>query len=355
MWDDETIAKPGARPRWGWRRPDSVSRLDGFVERRLSARLGWQLDIVRGQQAVTRTAPGNGSFHVLSPGAFFLPWNRTPGFLRVATWYRFGNAVRQLQNAFVVGEAYRAGRIEFAEPHPLFEGERTGPFELSWGAPPRPRRRIGLEGSYFYLQGLRLEGRPEAQARTFTAHLRHLLIPALREPDPRVAEADLVLHFRGGDVFTATEIHPSYGQPPLAYYLAAVERERPSRVWMVFEDRANPCVGAVEEELRARGIGVEMQSSDLKADLRLLLSARRLVAGSGSFCVAVAALSNRLHKLYLFERSVPVLDCLGVVLVRAVDLGGEYRRRIHSENWAASREQVAMMLSYPAGQIEFRQ
>jgi hypothetical protein len=353
MWDDETRPKTGDRPRWGWGRPPAASGLERFVERRLSARLGWRLDVVRGLQAADGTASGNGSFRVLSPGSFFLPWNRTPALLRVATWYRFGNAVRQLQNAFIVAEHYGVKRIEFANVHPFFEGSRSGPFELTWGQPCEPRRRIGLEGSFFFLQGLGQEGRPDAQARVFTAHIRHLLTSALREPDGRVDEGDLILHFRGGDVFRAKGIHPSYGQPPLNYYLAAVERERPSRVWLVFEDRANPCVGAVEAALHARGIEVVAQSSDLGADLRVLLSAKRLVAGNGSFCVAVAALSTRLQKLYLFEKSVPVLRRLGIDVVRAVDRSGNYRRHILSENWAASPQQLALMLSYPAECIEF--
>ena len=135
--------------------------------------------------------------------------------------------------------------------------------------------------------------------------------------------------------------------------MPAVERERPARVWLVFEDRANPCVGAVEEALRARGVRVETQSSDLRADLRLLLSAKRLVGGIGSFCVAVAALSTRLQKLYLFEKSAAVLRQLDIDVVRAVDRSGNYRRHILSENWAASREQLALMLSYPVEDIEF--
>jgi hypothetical protein len=77
-------------------------------------------------------------------------------------------------------------------------------------------------------------------ARIFADYIRTLVKTELRISDPRLQEDDLVVHFRAGDVFAGQNVHPFYGQPPLSYYLSAVEREQPSRVWLVFEDRGNP-------------------------------------------------------------------------------------------------------------------
>ena len=112
-----------------------------------------------------------------------------------------------------------------------------------------------------------------------------------------------MLHVRAGDVFRFWRPpHSGYAQPPLSYYLEAVEREQPARVWLVFEDRCNPCIPAAQMALQERGVEVLLQSGTLAEDLRLLLSATRLVAGRGSFAHMIAQLSERLRKVYFFEK-----------------------------------------------------
>jgi hypothetical protein len=168
-----------------------------------------------------------------------------------------------------------------------------------------------------------------------------------------VREDDLVLHFRSGDAFEGPAFPRNHGQPPVSYYLSAVAREQPKRVWLVFENRGNPCINAVEATLRSRGIEVLIQSSLLKEDLRLLYSARSLVAGRGSFVYMMAHLSDRLRKLYIFEgvRRTESLRKLGVEVFMGKDIEGDYKAALLDGNWAGSPIQYEMMLSYPAEKI----
>jgi len=259
-----------------------------------------------------------------------------------------------LINVFQVAEALGARAVQFAEPHPFFLGERAGNFDLIWDSAPSPLPT--LEGEFFNARTFRLEQTASGVARVFAELVRPMLARPLRTPDPRVVGSDLVLHFRAGDVFRQSKLpHPGYGQPPLSFYLTVVEREQPARVWLVYEDRSNPCIEATEVALKARGVEVLMQSATLTEDLQVMLSATRMASGRGSFGEMIAHLSGRLRRAYFFERggSVHALQHLGVEVTVARDANGEFKSKLLSNNWVASSEQRTLLLSYPAEKLSF--
>jgi hypothetical protein len=343
--------------RWGFKRPSVIPPAATRAEESLAGRYGWNLPVFRGEVAVDGGG-GSGAF-LLSVPEDGLPPEAPPEVLRLNRWMRFGNSVFQLQNVFNMAERYGARRLEFPKPHPFFTGFHVGGIELAWqpSADPSPGagpQRSSLTGEFFFLAALGKRPTSVEQAGAMARYVRPLLVPALQEPHPRVRDGDLVLHFRAGDIFAREGfINPLYGQPPLAYYLAAVDRERPSRVWLVFEDRGNPAIGAAEAALRERGIEVLTQSGELAADLHLLLHAPCLVASVGTFCPAIASLSTRTRKVYLFGPRIQSLLDLGVHTVEARDREGIYHRAVRSMNWQATPEQIALMLSYPAAALDF--
>jgi len=167
-------------------------------------------------------------------------------------------------------------------------------------------------------------------------------------------EDDLVIHFRAGDIFVGQDVHPIYGQPPLSYYLSAVEREQPTRVWMLFEDRGNPCVDAMEAALRQRGIEVIIQSASLAGDLRVLLHARRIVSSRGTFVTAIAHLATCLDKIYYFEKgNLRPLIRLGIEVIMAKDEDGAFTAAVLNGQWRNAPEQHLLILSYPAQKLTF--
>jgi glycosyltransferase involved in cell wall biosynthesis len=348
----------GGRPslsssvRHGYRRPERTMLTERLAELWVANRYGWDLDILRGKLPVNLTGR-SGAYRFLSPRPLLLQLRPRIDVLRVSRWLRFGNSVTQLINAFTVAERLGARILQFPQPHPFLVGEQAGDFQVVCGD--ATDSATCLEGEFFHLNAFQFKPPASEVVHIVKDLLRPLLKPEVRSQDPRVNSDDLVLHFRAGDIFRQSKPpHQSYGQPPASYYLAAVDREKPSRVWLVFEDRSNPCIDAVGAALRSRGLEVLEQSGALKEDLRVLLTASRLVAGRGSFAHMVAHLSERLCKAYFFEkREMTPLRELGVEIVLAEDADGEFNTNLLKNNWTGSAEQRALMLSYPADKLEF--
>jgi hypothetical protein len=165
------------------------------------------------------------------------------------------NAVAQINNALFVAKVLGSTRIEFSAPPPFFVGDNIAGIDIVLQWSPIESVGSGLEGSFCYLQGLGLEPSPY-QARFVSTFVRSMVAPELRAPNPKLLYTDLVLHFRAGDIFVG-ESRRWYGPPPLACHLKTVERESPSKVWLVFEDRLNPCIHATEDALHVRNVDFE--------------------------------------------------------------------------------------------------
>ena len=178
------------------------------------------------------------------------------------------------------------------------------------------------------------------------ADLRTLLVPTTqREP---FSPDHLVIHLRGGDVFGPRK-PATYGQPPLGYYQLILGNEEWSHVTIVNQDDSNPVITGIVEECRVRGLEVDLQSSNLHDDLPVLLLARTLVAGRGSFAPAVVGLSDVASRVFFFEDKFALWPPKeGVRLHRISDQRGDYVRQVLSNNWENSPEQHALMLSYPS-------
>jgi hypothetical protein len=339
--------------RWGYQRPIRVGIVERVAEYWVCQRCRWNQDIFRGK-LVKPPNGGSGAYRIFKPLALLRLNPKFEG-LRIAKWSRFGNSVIQLRNLLYIAELFEVRTLEFAEPHAFFAGAQIGAFELKWNVARPSTVGPSLEGLYFLLDAFQESVDEDSSARIFTKYLRPLLVPELRQPDPRVRREDLVLHFRAGDAFRKSRPHPSYGQPPLSYYLSAVEREQPQRVWLVFEDRANYCIDAAESALQARGLEVVVQSGTTLDDIRVLMTTERLVSSRGSFVHAIAHLSERLRKAYFFEGEEGPLSLPrgGVEVVVVRDIDGEFTAEVLSRNWTGSRDQRALLLSYPPEKLSF--
>lgn len=330
------------------------ANLSELVERRLASDLGWNLELFHGEafQVPRLNRYMRVEYAIVNPSAFFLPGKSRLSHLRLARWLKFGNSIEQLHHLFFLAKTYNIRQIVLPTGK-IFRSQKVEEFELiAEGEGNFGELGVGLAGVFYYLEPFCVEGPAEGLLPSVHRYVRPLLSDALSKVDPRVGEHDLVLHFRASDVFSRPVAH--YGQPPLAYYLAAIERERPQRTWLVFEDRTNPCIDAAEAWLKARRLEVVTQSSSLEEDLRVLLSARRLVIGLGTFGISVAMLSTRLRRLYTFKSETwDYLRLPEVEMVQGVDVAGRYTLALLSQNWTGSAEQRALMLSYPVETIRF--
>jgi hypothetical protein len=304
-------------------------------------------------------------YHVTGAGADFDGRIRSVQLVQDG---RFGNALYQILHAILL--ARRHGWHSIA----LF------PFE---GGPDQPVTRAGgltflrpdlpggglppgpvLHGQFLYAPrfGGDLVAVPGHDVSAAVAEVLRPLFRPLVEQAAAVDPATLVMHFRAGDIFLVTGVHPFYVQPPASYYLAAVAHARRAfaitSVRLVTQDRANPAIDIVEDTLRRQGIGVTVQSSSFAEDLACLLGATHLVAPYGTFCEIVGLLSTRLRSYTAFRqfeshhdfqcRRVPflrgALHQAGIRCIRISDPAHDY---IPPNAWERTDAQMEQIRSFP--------
>ena len=170
-------------------------------------------------------------------------------------------------------------------------------------------------------------------------------------------ETDLAIHLRSGDIFARRHPHLGYVQPPLAFYRMCVGFARAElgtrRVILVYEDDANPCVGALKAWLSEIGFPHVSQSGTLEQDMAVLLAARHCVFGHGFFGLTLTLLSKQMKTVifsWLEPRFSDVCDLAGVRAVGIDDIGGGFTKL---GEWRNTPEQIRMMLDYPIENLRF--
>lgn len=179
--------------------------------------------------------------------------------------------------------------------------------------------------------------------------------------DPRCArdtkyDDELTIHIRAGDLFRQVPPpHPSYVQAPLSFYVRTVEdmidARQITRVRLVYEDRGNPCVDALEAYFVRNSIPYRMQSSTIVEDLSALINSNHLVFGVGTFGFAVCLLSDHIETVHVYDHN----RYSNLACVEHVILATPLEEYIAYGDWRATRDQLDLMLSYPAKSLSFKQ
>jgi hypothetical protein len=280
--------------------------------------------------------------------------------IRIIHPLRFGNAVVQLLNALAL--ARRLGvRDVIAAPcwflskgeTRLSEGRRLIHFgdDLVGYQSALNSHPIRLEGLFLFAS----EFDPLLSSDAVSRELDDLKTALVLELEPQaLSDRHLVVHIRSGDIFDPVP-HPSYGQPPLAFYLSVLGERDWDEVSIVCEDDLNPVVRALERSCRERGVPCSIVSGELASDVAYLLRARKLVAGTGTFMPAVVALSHNTDEVFAFEQEFHPLGDRRVRTWILEDKAGEYRKRIMNGNWMNTVEQRELMLNYRAESLAIRQ
>jgi hypothetical protein len=325
----------------------------GLLDRLAIRRMGWAEPVFRGVERDERGKQE--AYRILRPGRTLLrPRARAFDAIVVQPWARFGNAIVQIANAIEGAQRFGAGRILLPPGHPIFTvAVRVGRIECGYGdAGALAPDRTALVGRFFHARAVGARASTWSRREHAAHHIRGLIHPDVLAPDPRLGPDDVVAHLRSGDIFRPATPHVTYGQPPVSHYLGAIDASGARRAWIVYEDRANPAIAVLAQRLRDRGIEVIEQSATLAEDLRLMLSARRLVIGRSTLGDAVAALSRALSELYVFGAQRRILPSRSTVTqFRTVDVAGDYVAAVQSRNWRNTEEQRRMMVDYPAGAL----
>jgi hypothetical protein len=266
----------------------------------------------------------------------------------------FGNSVAQIGNAISACEKLNIRNLYL----PRFWYVKLGRNQSRSGFLVRNKRRTNLKreqlvlhGGFFYLQTLGPLFNERPNYHQLMGQLSDLLV--LPWQLPPLADDELVVHLRSGDVFDSPIPHPSYGQPPLAYYLKILRSRAWRSVTMVYQDEGNPVIVALRTAVHHLGIPLRCVSGSLADDLAILLSASTLVTGSGTFASGVSALSRHLTTVYCFENRFNPWGNPHVSTVTLVDGQGGYVRQVMRRNWANTPDQRDLMLRYPQEAITF--
>ncbi len=272
---------------------------------------------------------------------------------------RLGNRIIGAMTAILFAQHHRIPRVfldleDLAAEFHLPPGIRFDGVEILARAPQPGENRCVAMSRFFYARYVprAVERDHNRLATILRQAIRPILMAGL--DDGALDAGTVVVHIRSGDLFAGEGAHPGYVQPPLAYYIAALEHAAAQhpvrRVIIVHEDRANPCVDALEAQLASTGTPSTMQSGTLREDTATIFAARRLIVGYGTFAPALIAQSRCAEAVYFFRRiSQPRLfDRVHPRIFVAADLAGGFTP---NGAWANTAAQRRMMLEYPRAHI----
>jgi NedA-like, galactose-binding domain len=272
---------------------------------------------------------------------------------------RFGNSVLQFVHAVHLARTlgvptiipYESGMFTYETP--VSDGRVC---IVRHDTPPPPGNV--LKGPFFhehpfarYIQ--RLSG---AEIRSIITEFVAPALPSRLWNSPNLSPGTLVIHIRAGDLFVTRPVNPYYVQPPLAYYQKVIAHafahQECDRVCVVYEDRGNPCVNALEDYLRGSGIPFTIRSGELLDDMSHILHARVIATGFGSFAWGLTMLSSTIETVYAFRKAAWFRMVEEAGHCKVLDVRERPGTYIEHGEWADSPEQRRLMLTYPVDDIE---
>lgn len=215
--------------------------------------------------------------------------------IRVRRYQRFGNNVVQLINAIHIAETLNVKTIVFPIAMKEFTTNRI-PICI------RGPAYIGEDISgIFYFDEENMKQFPELTMLSFVEKQRiatQYLLPILASsppPDTIDFENTLCIHIRSGDLFSDPKPHCLYAQPPLDYYTKIIATHPEKKVYVVYEDDANPVVNAL------RGVcpSGTFASLSLPETIGVFLKANYIVCGFGTFIYSIATMNKVFQTIYV--------------------------------------------------------
>lgn len=152
-----------------------------------------------------------------------------------------------------------------------------------------------------------------------------------------VDERTVVAHFRQGDIYPPnfdSNVHPSYGQPPLSFYLSVFDFLQPNQVIAVSEpSHEGPVWRALRmlHDYKTLRYNITFQSGHFRDDLRLMLCAKTFVESSSTLMTLV--------RLGFATKRFLSSDCqqpTAQTKIYSCDVDGDYHKYYHRHTNAAS-------------------
>jgi hypothetical protein len=154
-----------------------------------------------------------------------------------------------------------------------------------------------------------------------------------------IEENNLYIHIRGGDIFLENP-HPAYIQPPLNYYLKIINNNNYNKINIVHEDDLNPCINYLKKNNE-----YNFYSQTLEKDLELLLNAKNLIFGFGTFGFVVYLLNSNIKKIFFPKYVIDELPIgnwgndIDLIIINIPNY-------IRVGEWKNTEEQIKLMIDY---------
>jgi len=146
----------------------------------------------------------------------------------------------------------------------------------------------------------------------------------------------LLIHIQSGDIFNAHP-HPKYIQPPLAYYKYIIKTGSYRKVYILSEDRKNPCINELLNMPNTEHIG-----STLLDDIECCICSKNIVFGFGTFANMIYYASKNMTNMYIPSYYEPFLGLHDGTIIQTIDIP-DY---IKVGDWKNTPEQCKLMLDY---------
>lgn len=128
------------------------------------------------------------------------------------------------------------------------------------------------------------------QSRTLHVLTKHF---QSQIPQLNTSNEKLILHIRGGDIFSNFKFK-NHAQPPFCFYYKVINIFKKDDVTVFAEDRVNPVVNELEK------YGVNITQSDLLTTVSNIFYSKNIAFGYSTFASSICRISNIPKNIYVF-------------------------------------------------------
>lgn len=233
--------------------------------------------------------------------------NRRKTLLVMRSTPRLGNFIRSVKNIYAYSSAadskydvhFRHNRHEniIKIGNKRIQGVRLNRSTFR----PKTYSTVVLHNNFFKIQDQKLAELAKSSAAISFARKTLRFLEPKQKKLHQTPGGELLIHLRSGDIFESDTPHPAYYQPPLGFYKAVIRDVQPESVCLLLEDFGNPVADALIRHIHGQGIQVRLAGKDLKETISLILNAKKLVFGQGTFVNELLSLSDSVETTYTLE------------------------------------------------------
>ena len=169
-------------------------------------------------------------------------------------------------------------------------------------------------------------------------------------PNKVLNENELVIHIRSGDIMENNCNWPKeYIPPPYVFYETIFKKtwNNWSKIYIVAEDNKHPCLRRLIQKYPQ----IIWKKQSLEKDIEMILSAKSIVIGGGSFVPSLLLFSNNIKNVFCTYNSPShfLIKNLPHLNIHALNFKKYFIEQLNLENskWKCTEQQLLNMIHWP--------